>query len=493
MYINQVSINNNIYCPNITRKPSFQSDNVRYANFSYNNSKSNQAILNSGRAIVFKGKKKKEFIPEFPKPTVPTKISVSEQKKLLEGGTKYSYTYIGKIQDDGTFVFYNKHSGLFGIEKPADNPYGYETLVRYKDGELSSEIVVTKNDDGSYTRSRTYYEDGKPDLHCIETQKKWLESSASIKMNDGKPVYTLSEDYYSKGNPVKCVTETVGQLGEGPDSEKMLVKTKVTEFNDRESSIYEIPSEYEIHEYEYSDGTKMTELQKFNKYTYVRGVITENDKGCNYSLDHETSTKEEIERAFNLDKIENYKPDSSEILSQDIPDGYYLDSENNKLIKINKEDLRVVTDGLYIRVLDKEGHILGEAQCSCREDNYHFDCFSSAVNGLGIGTLILDEIKKKAEKNNMGITALADSGYDGIEGAQKKYKNLAFYYKMGYRAQDAGADKLIQECIDRGFEIPNTLNMMRPIRYVGKNSPLGSGAQPITVPEIKKRQSQKLY
>jgi len=164
---------------------------------------------------------------------------------------------------------------------------------------------------------------------------------------------------------------------------------------------------------------------------------------------------------------------NDDIVIKDIPDGYYYDKKTKTLTKVDKDKVRIHRDGDEesgrLTLYDEEGNLIGSIAYELQNNGQDLDFMnlSTAVNGLGLGRMLVEEVIKIGKESGKNITATANVGWNGL-GINKKATNLGFYYKMGFRATDKGVDKLIQQYIKEGKEIPPSLNQSVKIKYVGK-------------------------
>lgn len=156
--------------------------------------------------------------------------------------------------------------------------------------------------------------------------------------------------------------------------------------------------------------------------------------------------------------------------------GYILDAKTNKPVKVNMNKIKInITDYMNAGLLtidDEFGNQLGRVAFDMRNTHaglpgIHFEGLVSNVQGLGIGTKLIDELVKMSKAKGCEGRLLATAS--PMKGVNGKLTNLEFYYKKGFKAVSPEKHSMIEECIQQNKEIPLSLNLFTEIEYIPKN------------------------
>lgn len=156
--------------------------------------------------------------------------------------------------------------------------------------------------------------------------------------------------------------------------------------------------------------------------------------------------------------------------------GYILDTKTNKPVKVDINKIKIETNEYQntgsVSFNDEFGNILGVVTFDTRNNHsgqpsIHFEGLVSNVEGLGIGTKLIEELVKLSKSHGFEgrLTATA-SPMKGING---KLTNIEFYYKKGFKAVSAEKHAMIEECLRQNKEIPLALNLFTEIEYNPQN------------------------
>lgn len=158
-----------------------------------------------------------------------------------------------------------------------------------------------------------------------------------------------------------------------------------------------------------------------------------------------------------------------------IEKGHILDKNTGKVIKVNPEKIKIETNEYGISLNDEFGNVLGSVQTDKEllvngKTYLHFEGLQSNVDGLGIGTKLIQELEKQSVKLGHGGRLIATASPSPATGCKKPLTNLGFYYKLGFKATDSKIDKQITQCIREGKDIPISLNYDVQIEYIPQKS-----------------------
>ena len=209
-----------------------------------------------------------------------------------------------------------------------------------------------------------------------------------------------------------------------------------------------------------------------------------NEDGSVTKVDN-TSTevgKEKTETKSNNEITTSAVLNNSKIVEK----GHIFDKNTEKVIKINPDNIKIESSNTGISINDEFGNVLGsvmlKAECIVNGKTYlQFEGLQSNVDGLGIGTKLIQELEKKSIELGHEGRLIAEASPFISNGGNKPRTNLGFYYKLGFRATDSEIDKQITQCIQEGKDIPISLNCFTQIEYVpsknASNNPLPQGAR----------------
>ena len=381
-------------------------------------------------------------------------------------GHKLENNIIVSMAEDGTCLVKNLRNGNYTLEKPANNLYGYETKITYdNEGNIQEVIRCKAKNDGSTSRTRITYKNNKPYTESIINSENNEEKGGVLKVNSSKVNFSDGTTENTQCIQTENISYEISDTNNKTKLSKMPGSVSLTA-----TTIQRGKTRVTLNEYTYPDGTKST-----IEYTSKNTVIVINNDGTAYINDRKVSI-EEAKQASEFDKIKDQVKSQIEQKEQtsfkgEIPDGYIIDSKTHKPIKVNTETMTINIkfakgeDG-KIDIKDERGNLLGVAEFRTNNKEIYIDSIGSFVNGAGIGTRIINELIKIAQKENLKLTATAVA-CTGFGSSSKSASNLGFYYKMGFRVTEPEHDRLIRECLDKGIDIPVFLNSA-DIEYTGK-------------------------
>ncbi|MBR1425099.1 hypothetical protein IJ579_06010, partial [bacterium] len=369
---------------------------------------------------------------------------INAYEAALENGTyTYGEGFKSVLLDDGV-ILAKSDSGEYIIEYPADTHVGYRKTCSYdSNGKLRSASEVISKSDGKETVLKFSY-DENGNVRAKQTTNYVNGFMISDVVKNGSKVHS-TVDTYRNGTVVKTVSEMRNPL--------MQVRETTLYFGERKY--------YQKVEVE-NGVTRTIEYVPQESFGYQRIVISSDGTA---TIDGKPVTVEEARAAMKFDSVmrEMGISENTATRVEDvpvIPAGHYLDKKTGQIIKVDKDKLQVQMGERDVVVKDEFGNVLGQVGYMLTgrqgEETLYFLNFKTEVNGLGIGTMLIDVLKKKASELGVSISADADPTY--LQGSNKGATNLAFYYKMGFRAKDPGIDKLVCECLDKDLPIPTFLN-----------------------------------
>ncbi len=156
--------------------------------------------------------------------------------------------------------------------------------------------------------------------------------------------------------------------------------------------------------------------------------------------------------------------------------GYILDAKTSKPVKVDMNKIKIdINDYMNsgtVSINDEFGNQLGIVTFDMRNTHaglpgIHFEGLVSNVEGLGIGTKLIDELVKMSKAKGCEGRLLATAS--PMKGVNGKLTNLEFYYKKGFKAVSPEKHSMIEECIQQNKEIPLGLNFFTEIEYIPKN------------------------
>ena len=156
--------------------------------------------------------------------------------------------------------------------------------------------------------------------------------------------------------------------------------------------------------------------------------------------------------------------------------GYILDAKTNKPVKVDMNKIKIdINDYMNsgtVSINDEFGNQLGIVTFDMRNTHaglpgIHFEGLVSNVEGLGIGTKLIDELVKMSKAKGCEGRLLATAS--PMKGVNGKLTNLEFYYKKGFKAVSPEKHTMIEECIQQNKEIPLALNFFTEIEYIPQN------------------------
>lgn len=157
--------------------------------------------------------------------------------------------------------------------------------------------------------------------------------------------------------------------------------------------------------------------------------------------------------------------------NEPVPRGYIRDAKTGNVIKVDIDKIKVERNTvgesiLGISIKDEFGNELGSVgfspkniRCSNGQEALVFEGLISNVEGIGIGTKLIDELKKLSYELGYEGRLTATASPLRVAG-NKTQTNLKFYYKCGFKAIDPEEHAKILDCINKNEEIPSSLNVM---------------------------------
>lgn len=145
---------------------------------------------------------------------------------------------------------------------------------------------------------------------------------------------------------------------------------------------------------------------------------------------------------------------------QKLEKGYILDSKTGKPIKVDMSKATSEVTNSQVSISDEFGNLLGVVNydrvvnLNDGSQALHFQGLVSNVEGVGVGTRLIEELVKISE--NMGFEGRLAATASSMRA--DKLTNLGFYYKLGFEATDAQKHSQILDCIQNKKEIPIALN-----------------------------------
>ena len=126
---------------------------------------------------------------------------------------------------------------------------------------------------------------------------------------------------------------------------------------------------------------------------------------------------------------------------------------------------------------NKIGNVLYSVVEYGEEKFLSFEGLASKVEGKGVGTkLICELVKLSKDLGGKGRLIAQASPFrsqnNSGQDTKRPMSNLGFYYKLGFRADNAEKDKKIKDCIEKGDSIPLSLNVFTNISLSEEAGPL---------------------
>lgn len=155
-------------------------------------------------------------------------------------------------------------------------------------------------------------------------------------------------------------------------------------------------------------------------------------------------------------------------VAETIPKGYVHDAKTGKPVKVDMNKVRTEIDKNRIdsnkvigevTIYDEFGNELGQVHYSLYEKNVlKFEGLHSNVEGCGLGTRLITELKNLAKDN--GCNKLIATASMSTGAANRPLTNMPFYYKLGFKASNKDRHNQILDCINNNKPISFELNNM---------------------------------
>ena len=164
------------------------------------------------------------------------------------------------------------------------------------------------------------------------------------------------------------------------------------------------------------------------------------------------------------------------------PRGYVIDSKTGQPIKVNINKATIEVSENSISISDEFGNLLGHVSVDgggvILKDGskaLHFQGLVSNVEGVGIGTKLIQELVKISEARGFEGRLIATASSMRAD----KLTNLGFYYKLGFKATDTQKHTAILDCIKNNKEITIELNHNTEIVFVPPKRPATTIGEPV--------------
>ena len=400
---------------------------------------------------------------------------------LSEFGVDMSSGSKAVVLEDGTCII-KDNKGKYTVEVPKNHHSGIDRRLIYNsDGNLEKVEKVTIHSDGTTAETTVEYNsDGKVKKfheYVTNSDGSIYFADENIETNMRK----VDSHEFVNGYQVRNINETnyPNWKKEYPDAINYRSTMIQNASNYSDKILYE--------EFLFPDGTKSI------VETQADGTIIKINADGTAFIGKQAALPEVAEKRLQYDKYSKMADEQAakagkEKFKGEVPKGYVLDSKTKQPIKVDPNRIVMSTrdensrwngstgPNHIIELKDEFGNDLGRATYRIYVTAYEgsepksialsLDILESHVDGLNIGTRLIEELKQIAEKENAEL--IAEATYAPILGStQKNPSNLKFYYKMGFRAIDPGIDKIVQNCIDNNLQIPVSINKDVKIKYVG--------------------------
>ena len=345
-------------------------------------------------------------------------------------------------------------------------------LRRFQAARLAGQAVPKPVNNLLGAKIKTVEKDGKPSYEVVQENGKTLK----FDMDKGGNVSQFSSPERAiAAYQAMCVTVVSEFKAEGSNA-----KTEVSGSDDKALAKKRAELKAKL------NGDQKEEVTTNNVDTTPRNTehYIVNEDGSVTKVDN-TSTevvKEKTETKSNNEITTSAVLNNSKIVEK----GHIFDKNTGKVIKINPDNIKIESSNTGISINDEFGNVLGsvmfKAECIVNGKTYlQFEGLQSNVDGLGIGTKLIQELEKKSIELGHEGRLIAEASPFISNGGNKPRTNLGFYYKLGFRATDSEIDKQITQCIQEGKDIPISLNCFTQIEYVpsknASNNPLPQGAR----------------
>lgn len=164
------------------------------------------------------------------------------------------------------------------------------------------------------------------------------------------------------------------------------------------------------------------------------------------------------------------------------PRGYVIDYKTGQPIKVNINKATIEVSEKSISISDEFGNLLGQVSVDgggiILKDGskaLHFEGLVSNVEGVGIGTKLIQELVKISEARGFEGRLIATASSMRAD----KLTNLGFYYKLGFKATDPQKHAAILDYIKNNKEIPLDLNHNTEIVFIPKKNPATTIGEPV--------------
>ena len=126
-----------------------------------------------------------------------------------------------------------------------------------------------------------------------------------------------------------------------------------------------------------------------------------------------------------------------------VPKGYVRNIKTGKPIKVDMSKIRTKIDQTridsdnvtgFVTIYDEFENSLGEVQYSLNKNVLKFEGLHSNVEGCGLGTRLITELKNIAKNN--GCNKLIATASPSTGAGNRPHTNMPFYYKLGFKASN---------------------------------------------------------
>ena len=131
-------------------------------------------------------------------------------------------------------------------------------------------------------------------------------------------------------------------------------------------------------------------------------------------------------------------------------------------IKVDLDKIKIEKTQFGVNFYDEFGNNLGDVQYTISNKNVlKFEGLHSYVEGCGIGTKLINELKKIAQSN--GCNKICADASPSTGAGNRPLTNIPFYYKVGFKATNPETHKQILDCLNNNKPIPYELNFFTHI------------------------------
>lgn len=131
-------------------------------------------------------------------------------------------------------------------------------------------------------------------------------------------------------------------------------------------------------------------------------------------------------------------------------------------IKVDLDKIKIEKTQFSVNFYDEFGNRLGDVQYAISNKNVlKFEGLHSYVEGCGIGTKLINELKKIAQSN--GCNKICADASPSTGAGNRPLTNIPFYYKVGFKATNPETHKQILDCLNNNKPIPYELNFFTHI------------------------------